>query len=194
MCSLRPGRAAVLLAVAVTFASAGCGRSTPEPVSAGAPAPTTAAGAGSTTVASGAGSPTSVAAPTAGPTTTTLIGAEGAPDPSPVARLSAVDLRRLVAGAAAPTTRSVSGPTVQQVAASGRTYWRIRIPGSVPARSARIEVLVGGRVVGQGFETPALDALVAVTADGSGLVAGAPVTYRWGDSAPVAAGALAVVR
>ncbi len=68
----------------------------------------------------------------------------------------------------------------------------MRIPGSFPVRSARVQVLVGGRAVGAGMVTSELDGLVAVTVDPAGLVRGAAVSYRWEGRPAVAAGTLEV--
>ncbi|MBI2709323.1 MAG: hypothetical protein HYX34_06470 [Actinobacteria bacterium] len=83
---------------------------------------------------------------------------------------------------------------VRRGAAAGRLVHRVRIPGRFPPRDARAVVSVGGRAIGVGVETPEGDALVAATFDASALVAGAPVTIRWGDAPAVDAGALEVLR
>ncbi len=78
--------------------------------------------------------------------------------------------------------------------ADGRTAWRVTIPGEFPLRSARLSVTVGGRTVGEGIATPDGSALVAVTLDKTGPVAGAPVTWGPPGQTPTAAGPLAVIR
>lgn len=93
------------------------------------------------------------------------------------------------------SSRTLRGPVAERlVLADGTGLWRVRIPGPFPARSARVAVLVAGRVVGAGMVTADLGALVAVTPDASGLTAGAAVSYRWEGQDAVAAGTLAVVR
>ena len=92
-------------------------------------------------------------------------------------------------------TARPTSPTVDQVVlADGTRVWRVRVPGSFPARSARVTVSVGGREVGQGITAPDLSAITAVTTDGTGLRAGAAVSYQWEGSPPVAAGTLEVAR
>jgi hypothetical protein len=162
------GALAPLLIVGALVIIAGCGRSS-----------------GGESV--GAGRPASTATPAAGPTTTTT--AAGA---SPVANLTPMDLRRVVEAAGTTPTRALRGPVAERITVGDRTVWRIRIPGRFEARSARVRVSVGGTVVGAGMVAPHLDALVAVTADPALIVRGAPVTYQWEGSQPVAAGPLAV--
>lgn len=125
---------------------------------------------------------------------TTVAAARDGSDPSPVNGLSAADLRVVVDAPGAPSTRALAGPVADRVAVGGRTVWRVTVPGAFTVRDARVVVEVGGRVVGQGVLTPDLGRLVAATADGSGLVAGAPVAYRYEGGPSVPAGTLAVRR
>lgn len=181
MSSPRSGRLVAPLLLIVTLAACGRAASSPEPVHAGAPA-------GSTTA------PTTTQTTTAPAPTTTIAGGAGTPDPSPVANLTPTDLRRVVEAPGRRSTRSLAGPAADRVTVSGRAVWRVRIPGRFAVRDARVEVLVGSRVVGIGMVGPGLTSLVAVTEDGAGLVPGAPVSYRWEGAAAVAAGALEVAR
>lgn len=133
----------------------------------------------------------------AGPTTgpgTTVVAPAGDPGESPVDGLDAAELQAAVVAPVPPAASRAARPTVDRVALpDGRTVWRVRIPGTVPARSARATISVGDREIGVAVTPPDLSALVAVTTDGTGLVAGAPVTYRWEGAEAVAAGALEVV-
>lgn len=141
-------------------------------------------GCGRTPSSDGA-SPVSEVAPVASPS----------PAPSPVSGLDAAQLREAVQAPVAGSTRARRGPSVDRVGVTGGPrVWRITIPGEFAARSARVSVSVGDRVVGQGVVTGDLQALVAVTTDGTGLVAGAPVSYRWEGDEPIAAGRLEVAR
>lgn len=118
----------------------------------------------------------------------------GAGAASIVAGLTPAELRTVL-DAPVPATRARSGPVAERVAlAGGRSAWRVRIPGRFPVRSARAFVSVGGRRIGLGAVGPHLTSLVAVSPDGTGLVAGAVVSYRWEGSEPVVAGRLQVVR
>lgn len=169
---MSPRRASGLLAasaVAVLLLS-GCGRaSSPEPVR-------TASGAGS----SSAGQP-SVTEPQAGA--------------SPVDGLTPEQLREAVTAPSGTATRAARGPVAEQVVlADGTKVWRVRIPGPFPVRDARVAVLVGSRVIGEGILAPDLGSISAVTVDGTGLRSGAAASYRWEGSAAVAAGPLTVVR
>jgi hypothetical protein len=112
---------------------------------------------------------------------------------SPVANLTPKDLQRVVEAAGTRPTRSLRGPVAERVPVGSSTVWRIRIPGEFQARSARVQVLVGSKPVGLGILTPTLDALVAVTTDGSGLVRGAAVAYQVEGAEPVAVGSLEVI-
>lgn len=134
--------------------------------------------------------------PASDPTPTTTVAPEGGDlGASPVEGLAADELLAAVTAPLPEVARRSSGPTADRVTlADGTTVWRVRIPGPTPARSARVTVAVGDREVGPGVPPPDLGALVAVTTDGTGLVAGAPVTYQWEGSEPVSAGALEVVR
>ena len=185
MSSPRFGRLVAPLLLIVTLTACGRSASSTEPVHAGAPVGSPTAPAPTTTTTG----PT-----TTGPTTTTVAGDAGPPDPSPVANLTPTDLRRVVEAPGPRSTRSLAGPTADRVTVSGRTVWRVRIPGRFAVRDARVEVLAGDRVVGIGIVGPGLTSLVAVTEDGAGLVPGAPVSYRWEGAAAVSAGSLAVVR
>jgi hypothetical protein len=157
-----------------------------------------ACGGGSEPVETGAGAE---AAPTApdptGPGTPTTATAEEPPaatGPSPVEGLTAAELRSVVEAPPTPAGRRRTGPVADRVTVGGRAVWRITIPGTYELLSSRIVVAVGGTDVGEGVVAPDLSALVAVATDPAVLVAGAPVTYRWGAGEPVAAGALEVVR
>ena len=145
----------------------------------------------STTIAGGDVGPT-------GPTTTTTPAPDRSgsdPGPSPVDGLDAEQLRSAVEAPVGASTRSVAGATADQVTLSdGTRVWRVRVPGDFTARSARVTISVGDRVVGQGVLTRDLRSLVAVTTDGSGLSAGQAVSYQWEGSPAIAAGPLAVVR
>lgn len=147
-----------------------------------------------TTIATTAATSTSTTLATAATTSTTAAPATGPAAPSPVAGLDADQLQAALAAPSAATTRS-TGPTVDQVAlADGTRVWRVRVPGDFDARSARVAISVGGRTVGEGVQAPDLAAITAVTTDGSGLVAGRLVSYRWEGGPSVAAGNLVVVR
>ena len=210
--SVRRTLAPCLLAAAVALA--GCGRGAPDVVATGSGgqepgSPTTSSPAPAMTAPEVVPADPSATTTTAPATTTTIAsdpiasdpttplatGTEGDPSPSTVPGLSPDEVKAAVLAPASATVRRAPGATVERLTLpSGVAVWRIRIPGSFPARSARVTVSVGGREVGAGTTSPTLDALVAVTTDGSGLVAGARVSFRWEGSEPVAAGALAVVR
>jgi hypothetical protein len=127
------------------------------------------------------------------PSTTEVASSPAGTDASPVEGLDAQQLADLVA-VPSRSTRALAGPSVEVVRSGGTTAWRVRVPGRTPVRAARVQVLVGGRVVGLGIPAADLGSLTAVTLDGSGLVAGAPVALRWEGSEPQAVGTLAVVR
>lgn len=156
-----------------------------------------ACGSGSDPVEVGAGAGAAPSEQEGGPVPTA---SEPAPDPadgpSPVEGLTAAELRSAVEAPPAPALagRRGRGPVADQVTVGGRTVWRITIPGTFDVLSSRIVVAVGGRDVGEGVVTADLSALVAVATDPAVVVAGAPVTYRWGATAPVEAGRLEVVR
>ncbi len=202
-------RAAVLALVVVLLAA--CGGSSNEAVRSGstgvagtANPSSSAAGSTSepvvtsTTTEDPDASPSKSTTPSPGggtiPTSTTVAAPDPGPvDPSPVGRLDPAELRQVVE--APLRDRTLTGAVAEQVAlADGRTVWRVRIPGEFPPRAARLTVSVADREVGQGIANPDGSALVAVTFDGTGLVAGAPVTYGPPGVDPVAAGPLAVLR
>ncbi len=137
-------------------------------------------------------------APVASTTTTTTtapVGSGAASAASPVDGLEAGQLKAILEAPLAGSTRSASGPTVDQVTLpDGMHVWRVRVPGTFAARSARIAVTVGGRRVGEAVLAPDLQAITAVTTDGSGLTAGRSVSYQWEGGPSVPAGTLAVVR
>lgn len=137
---------------------------------------------------------TSTTGAPAAPSTTVVAAAAAGDDPSPVAGVTAAELAAAVAAPTRGATRALGGPTLDRVPVGAATGWRVRVPSDAPVRAARVEVLVGERVVGQAVPTTDLDALVAVTLDGTGLRAGAPVALRWEGSEPVAVGSLAVIR
>lgn len=164
-----PGRwvAGALVAAMVV---AGCGDDSPTPVASGQ-------------------APSSTEAP---PTTAAAPG--GDPGASPVEGLDAGQLMAAVEAPVPPAARRLAGPTADRVRlADGALVWRVRIPGEVPARSARATILVGDREVGVALTPPDLSGLVAVTRDGTGLVPGAAVSTRWEGAEPVAAGPLEVL-
>jgi hypothetical protein len=193
----------LLLSVAIV----GCGATPADEVSSVGGAPTSSTStpsstsapdgeAGATTTAE---PPVSTAVPPVPPSTTSST--TTAPPPpegtaaSPVEGLSAAELRAAVEIEPSGAVRRLGGPTLESVRTpQGATVLRVRIPGPFPVRAARVEVLVGDRTVGEGIVAPDLSALTAVTLDGSGLVAGAPVSYRWEGAEPVAVGPLGVVR
>jgi hypothetical protein len=194
--ALRRIVAPTLLAAAVA-ALAACGGPGPsESVSAGQAGPTTEAAPPSSTTAPPATATTDAPAP---PTTEAAAVATTAPPSdagtSPVRGLSPAQLRAAVLAAPSGPAKRSGGATVERIdLPDGPTVWRVRIPGRFPVRAERATVAVGARDVGEGIVTPQLDALVAVTTDPAGLVAGAPVTYRWGQEPSVAAGKLEVAR
>lgn len=185
--TLRRALAPCLLAGALVVA--GCGDPAPDQAVRTGSAGQDPAAAPTTTTT------TTAAASGAGATTTVATGTEGEPSPSVVAGLTPEQVRAAALAPPNATARRAPGATVEVVTlASGAKVWRVRIPGTFDARTARAAVSVGDRVVGTGILTPQLDALLAVTTDGTGLVAGAAVSYRWEGSAPVAAGTLGVAR
>lgn len=187
-----PRRRRAVAPLVLVLALAACAHQAPEAVRTGSD-PSAASGPTEA-------SPTTAAVPVTTATTAssvptpTVAGSAGAPAASPVDGLTPAELRTAVEAPASVSTRAVSGPVAERVVVGGRSVWRVRIPGSFPVRSARVQVLVGSRIVGLGLEGPDLGALLAVTVDGSGLVAGAPVSYQWEGSRPVAAGRLVVAR
>jgi len=116
------------------------------------------------------------------------------PGGSPVEGLDAAELRAAVAAPVPVRGRTATGPTADRVTLpDGRLVWRVRIPGDAPVRAARATIAVGGVEIGLANPTPTLDAMVAVTTDGAGIVAGAAVTITWEGSEPTASGALEVL-
>ncbi len=136
--------------------------------------------------------PTEPSSPTTGPQP--RVPGTTAEVASPVAGLTPAELRTVVEAPGRATARQRRGPVAERVRVGGRTVWRLTIPGDHELLSSRIVVAVGGTDLGEGVVRPDLTALVAVPADPAVLVAGAPVTYRWGAGAPIAAGPLEVVR
>jgi hypothetical protein len=208
MSSLRFRRAVVPLLLVVGVIATACGGGAPDEVSsAGDPSTSPGSSVPDTTGAGPAAEATTtttdgdVGATTAppqtaepAPTTTTLPEPDGGA-PSPVAGLTAAELRAAVEAPSSATTRAATGPTAERVSlGDGRTVWRVRIPGEVPVRAARVEVLVGGRSIGEGIVAPDLSSLSVVTVDGAGLVAGAPVATRWEGATAEPAGTLVVAR
>ncbi|HEX7133254.1 MAG TPA: hypothetical protein VF228_11795 [Iamia sp.] len=154
----------------------------------------TSCGGGSEPVEAGAGAEAAPSEPGQQPVPTTE--APGAPVSSPVDGLTAAELRAVVEAppAPAPTGRRRTGPVADEVPVGDGTVWRITIPGRHEVLSSRIIVAIGGQDVGEGVVAPDLTALVVVVTDPAVVVAGAPVTYRWGAGDPVEAGPLEVVR
>lgn len=157
----------------------------------------TAAAAGPSSTAVTSPVPTDAAptteAPSTDATTTTTVDGPSTPQPSPVDGLDSAQLREVV-DAPAPANRRSAGPVADQVAVADRTLWRVTVPGDFDLLGSRITVSIGGTDVGEGIVAPDLSRLVAIVADPAALVAGAPVTYRWGSGEPVSAGALEVAR
>jgi hypothetical protein len=167
----------------------------PDP---GAAVTTTTAGApgdaGSTTTVAQVTEATAVATTvTAAPSTTAP--ASGPSAASPVPGLDATELQAALAAPVGASTRSSRAATVDQVTlADGTRVWRVRVPGTFTARSARASISVGDRRVGEAVLAPDLRSMTAVTTDGTGLTAGTPVTYQWEGSSSVPAGNLGVAR
>lgn len=196
-------RSLIPLLALLAIAAASCGGGDrPTEVAAGAgTAPSTTEA--STLPPASAPPSTSTVPATGAPrsTTSTTAAADAPAQPgsgtaaSPVDGLTADQLRSAVEAPLGTASRRAPGPTVDQVTLpDGTRVWRVRIPGSFRARSARVEVLVGGRRVGEGVLASDLQAITAVTTDGSGLTAGRPVAYRWEGGPSVAAGTLEVAR
>ena len=187
-------RAAVIALLVLLLAS--CGGSSGQAVRTGSPGQDPSFGPRPTAAATAPTSTTNAdpGAPDPSATTTTVAAPDGGPaDPSPIANLTPTDLRRVVE--APRRNRNLTGPTADRVSLpDGRTVWRVTITGRFPLRSARLTVTVGDRIVGQGISTPDGGALVAVTLDGTPLVAGAPVAWGPPGVKPAEAGRLAVVR
>lgn len=177
---------AAAVGISIVMSLAACGDA-PDPIETGA-------GAGPVSTAATSPVSTEVADTTApAETTTTIASGPTTPQPSPVDGLTSVQLRTVVEAPVRATRRN-AGPVADRVTVDGRTLWRVSIPGSFDLLASRITVTVGVTDVGEGVVSPDLSRLVAVVADPSSLVAGAPVSYRWGAGDPIAAGALEVVR
>lgn len=196
-------RSLILVLALVSIGVASCGDADPPTrVAAGgdpaeATTSTSAATSSTTEVASTLpAEPTPTTAAPAAPetTSTTAAPAVGPAAPSPVDGLDAAELQAALAAPLGSTARS-AGPVADRVTLDdGTTVWRVRVPGDFDARSARVSISVGGRVVGEGVLAPDLAAITAVSTDGAGLTAGRPVTYQWEGGPSVAAGNLAVAR
>lgn len=195
-------RSLVPLLALLAIAAASCGGGDrPTEVAAGAGAASTTAVV-STTPASTAPSSTSTVpvttapAPDSTPSTTAVAPqVDGGTAASPVEGLTADQLRAAVETPSRAATRRAAGPTVDEVTlGDGTRVWRVRVPGAFQARSARVEVHVGGRRIGEGVLAPDLQSITAVTTDGSGLIPGRPVAYRWEGGPLEAAGSLEVAR
>ena len=188
-----------ILLLALAAGVVGCASQATDAVATGAPGaaststtPTTVTVAPSTTDVT---SPATAGTVSTAPVVTTTLAPSGPSAPSPVAGLSAADLRAAVLAPATGGRARVSGPVAEQVRLpNGTSVWRVRIPGAFPVRAARVTVFVAGRRVGQGVLGPRLRSLVAVTRSGAGIRTGAAVTFRWDGSSPVSAGQLTVVR
>ena len=198
---LRRSLLLVLLPALLSVGAIACG--------AGDPAATVAAGAGQTptstsTISSDLPATTTSPAPRPTDATTPTSSTPGAPAvteppsgtaPSPVDGLLADQLTAAIEAPLPTGARSAGGPVVDRVVlADGTRVWRIRIPGAFQARSARVEVSVGGRRVGEAVLAADLQAILAVTADGTGLTSGRPVSYQWEGGPSVPAGTLTVIR
>lgn len=190
----------VLFALLVLGAAACGGTDRPTQVATeGAPDPgaevtaTSTAGAEATTTTAAPTSSTTIPAPLEeAPVGDDVVGAS---DASPVAGLDATELQAALAAPGGASGRSLSGPIVDQVTlADGTRVWRVRVPGTFTARSARVSISVGGRLVGEGVLASDLGSITAVTTDGTGLTAGRPVSYQWEGGPTVAAGKLGVAR
>jgi hypothetical protein len=183
----------ILALVTVAAAACGGGGDRPTRVAAGGAPPASA-----TTAATSSTVPPAADATVPAPTSTTIVASDVTGSPSadsPVDGLRADQLKAALEAPVAAAARSRSGPTVDQVVlADGTRVWRVRVPGSFEARSARLAIDVGGRRVGLGVLAADLQAVTAVTTDGSGLLAGSAVSYRWEGGPSVPAGSLAVVR
>ncbi len=197
------------LFVALSIGVVACGQGgTPTQVAAGGdPAATSTTAstteAPTTSVPTTPTSSTSIPATTPTSSTTTVASAadpapaDPAADPgaSPVAGLDAAQLQAAVEAPQGGAARSLGGVTLDQVTLDDGTHvWRVRIPGTFTARSARVSLSVGSRVVGTGVLARDLGSITAITTDGTGLTAGQPVTYQWEGGPVVAAGRLAVGR
>lgn len=132
---------------------------------------------------------------TAGAPATTITAPPVAdPGPSPVEGVDAAAYGAGIDAPLPPRASRASGPTADRVTLpDGQQVWRVRLPGDAPFRSARATIAVGGVDIGVATTTPALDALVALTTDGTPIVAGAAVTLRWENEEPAAVGRLEVL-
>lgn len=152
------------------------------------------AGTPDVTAAASTTAPTALTAPTTTPVAPPDVVPTGT-EASPVEGLTADELRAVIGATASASVRSAAGPIADRVSApGGARVWRVRIPGTFVARSARAVITVGGRTVGEGVLAADLRSLTAVTIDGTGLVAGAAVAVVWEGADPVGAGRLVVVR
>lgn len=195
----------VLVALSIGVVACGRGAAPTHVAAGGDPAPSSTTAVPATSAPEPASpSTTAPAAVTAvpatdvPPTTTAVVAADpvaGDPGASPVPGLDAAQLQAAVEAPQAGSTRAATGVTLDQVTlADGTRVWRVRIPGSFTARSARVFVTVGSRLVGEGVLARDLGSLTAITTDGTGLTAGQPVSYQWEGGPVVAAGRLAVIR
>jgi hypothetical protein len=194
---MAPRRFLPLLFVALSIGAAACGAGDrPAHVAAGGdPAGVTSTTEAAVTSTSALAATTSTVPTLPAPTTTSVPTVAGGTAASPVEGLDAAQLQQAVEAPSPASTRSAAGAMVDQVTLpDGTRVWRVRIPGDFRARSARVAVSVGRRLVGEGVLARDLQSITAVTTDGSGLTAGQPVSYRWEGGSSVAAGNLAVVR
>ncbi|MGN6694168.1 MAG: hypothetical protein ACTHN0_08320 [Aquihabitans sp.] len=197
---MAPRRLLPLLFVALSIGVASCGSGDrPTQVAAGGDpsvvTSTSEGGASSTTAALAVTTSSSVTVPVSTTTSTTTSAGDRGTAASPVDGLDAAQLQQAVEAPVSGTTRSAAGATVDQVTLSDGTHvWRVRVPGDFQARSARVAISVGDRIVGEGVLASDLRSITAVTTDGTGLTEGRPVSYQWEGGPSVAAGILAVVR
>ena len=88
--------------------------------------------------------------PAPSPSTTIVVAPDGDPGASPVEGLDALALREAVTSPPSDRARRASGPVAETVTLSdGTVVWRLRIPGSFPARDARAVVAVDGATSGR---------------------------------------------
>lgn len=190
------GLSLVLVLVSTGAAACGGGDRPTQVAAGGDPTLTTAATDPATTATTDAAPSTTVAPAAPATTTSTSVAPPAGPSAaSPVEGLDAQELKAAVEAPVGRAVRSAGGPTVDRVTLpDGTTVWRVRVPGTFPARSARVAISVGGRVVGEGVLASDLQSLTAVTTDGAGLTAGRTVSYQWEGGPSVPAGTLAVIR